>query len=310
MTELRRADARFYSFMVIPGMALYMLIIVIPIVASILLGFTRFNIYTPAESVFIGLKNYARMLFQDQRISSEFWSAFRNNMIVVAVSVFGQIPLGFILAYILFRNRIRGTAFFQAMVFLPNFISTVVIGLLWKNLISPIGPMTALFRMLSGDPQKLILWQLDKSTAMIPVAIALLWIYTGFYMVVFLANMQRIDTEILEAAMIDGAGEIKIFTRIVFPLLIGVVFVNSILAIAGSLRGFDLIFAMTAEGVARENSMVLPIFMYKYAFRIPSNDAFSFGAAISNVIVVISCSLIIVAGFVRKIFSGEGTESI
>lgn len=309
MTKTRRSDAFFYTCMVLPGMALYALIVVIPILASITLGFTRFDIYNPAKSAFVGLANYSRIFFADPARSAEFWHAFRNNMLVVGVSIFGQIPLGFILAYLLFRNRVKGAPFFQAMVFLPNFISTVVIGLLWKSLISPIGPITALIRFITNNPDALIMWQLDKATAMIPVGIALLWIYTGFYMVVFLANMQRIDKEILEAAMIDGANETRVFTRIVFPLLAGVVFVNSILAIAGSLRGFDLIFAMTAEGVARENSMVLPIFMYKYAFRIPSNDAFSFGSAISNIIVAISCGLILLSGMVRKVFSQEGTES-
>lgn len=310
MTITRRADARFYGLMVLPGMALYAVIIVVPILASFALGFTQFDIYNPAKSAFVGFANYLRVFFQDEKIAGEFWSAFGNNMIVVAVSVFGQIPLGFALAYILFRNRVRGTHFFQAMVFMPNFISSVVIGLLWKSLISPIGPITALIRFFSGDPEALIMWQLDRSTAMIPVAIAMLWVYTGFYMVVFLANMQRLDREILEAAMIDGATETGIFTRIIVPLLAPVIFVNSILAISGSLKGFDLIFAMTAEGIARENSMVLPIFMYKYAFRVPSNDAFSFGSAISNIIVVVSCALIMVANAIRGMFKREGTEAL
>lgn len=311
MTGTRGADARFYGLMVLPGMALYVLIVVVPVIISITLGFFRFDIYHPAKSAFIGLGNYVRAFAGDPKVSGEFWSAFSNNMTVVAVSVFGQIPLGFILAYILFRGRVRGAGFFQAMVFLPNFISSVVIGLLWKSLISPIGPITALSRWVSGNPELLITWQLDRSTAMVPVAIALLWIYTGFYMVVFLANMQRIDREILEAAMIDGAGEVRVFTEIVAPILAQVVFVNAILAIAGSLKGFDLIFAMTAEGIARENSMVLPIFMYKYAFRVPSNDAFSFGASISTIIVAVSCALILLANAVNLAFSrASGSEAV
>lgn len=309
MTITRRADARFYGLMVLPGMALYALVIIVPVLVSIALGFTMFDIYNPAKSSFIGLANYFRVFFQDAKISGEFWSAFANNMIVVAVSVFGQIPLGFALAYILFRNQVRGARFFQAMVFLPNFISAVVIGLLWKSLISPIGPITALLRAVSGNSGALIMWQLDRATAMIPVGIAMLWVYTGFYMVVFLANMQRIDREILESAMIDGANEFRMFTRIMVPLLAQVVFVNSILAIAGSLKGFDLIFAMTSEGVARENSMVLPIFMYKYAFRVPSNDAFSFGAAVSNIIVAVSCCLIVFANGIRAAFNKTGRSA-
>lgn len=292
MLQKRRGQAGFYAAMTFPGMAIYLLVVVAPIFAAIALGFTQFDIYDVSRTKFIGFANYARILFADPRLSSEFWSAFGNNMIVVAVSVIGQIPLGFFLAYILFRNSVKGTAFFQAMVFLPYFLSTIVIGLLWKSLISPIGPITALVRFLSGDQNALVTWQLYRSTAMIPVGLALLWVYTGFYMIVFLANLQSLDKEILEAATIDGAGEGRILFRIVVPLLSGVIFINSILAIAGSLKGFDLIFAMTGEGISRENSMVLPIYMYKYAFRVQSNDAFSFGAAVSNIIVLVSCSLI------------------
>jgi raffinose/stachyose/melibiose transport system permease protein len=300
MTSEKNSEARFYLFMVLPGITLFTLIVVVPILCSVALGFTDFDVYHPERARFIGFAQYARMFYADERLAGEFRTSLVNNLAVIGVSVFGQIPLGFGLAYILFRNRIKGASFFQAMVFLPNFVSTIVIGLLWRNLISPIGPVTALLRFATKDPTALVTWQLERSTAMIPVAFALLWMYTGFYMVVFLANLQRIDHDIFEAAMIDGAGEFRIFTRIAVPMLAGVVFVNSILAIAGSLKGFDLIFAMTGEGISRENSMVLPIYMYKHAFRIQSNDAFSFGSAISNVIVLLSCSLIAFSWAVRR----------
>ena len=83
MTITRRADARFYIFMVLPGMVIYMIIVVLPVLASIALGFTRFDIYQPANSAFIGLANYARIFFSDPKISGEFRSAFANNINVV-----------------------------------------------------------------------------------------------------------------------------------------------------------------------------------------------------------------------------------
>lgn len=292
MTGNRKSEVGFYLCMVLPGFLLFFLVVVIPILCSVLLGFTDFDVYHPERTRFVGFLQYERMFYSDPRLSEEFWRALLNNLIVIGVSVFGQIPLGLGLAYLLFRGRVRGASFFQSMVFLPNFVSTIVIGLLWRSLISPIGPVTAALRALTGDPNALVSWQLERSTAMIPVAFALLWMYTGFYMVVFIANLQRIDPDIFEAAQIDGAGEFRIFTKIALPVLSGVLFVNSILAIAGSLKGFDLIFAMTGEGISRENSMVLPIYMYKHAFRLQSNGAFSFGSAVSNVIIALSCLFI------------------
>ena len=309
MRNAKLTNLPFYLLMVVPGMVLFIAVVVVPIFWSIGLGFTNYDIYNPAQTRFVGLDHYARLFFGDPALSQEFWRSFQNNLFTIAVAVFGEIPLGFFLAYILYRNRVRHTGFFQAMIFLPNFISTVVIGILWAKLISPIGPLTALVRWVTGDPQGLITWQLDPSTAMLPVAFAYLWIYTGFYMVVFLANMQRIDSQILEAAQIDGAGEVMLFRRIIVPILAGVVLLNVILGIAGSLKGFDLIFAMTSDGISRENTEVLPIFLYKYAFRIQSNDAFSFGSAISTVIVSLSVVLILLTRLFERKSKTSGGET-
>ena len=91
-----------------------------------------------------------------------------------------------------------------------------------------------------NNPKFNFTWFLDRETAMIPIAIALLWVYTGYFMLVFLANMQKMDKGILEAASIDGANEFNIFLKIMVPSLAGVILINCILAIAGSLKGFDV----------------------------------------------------------------------
>jgi len=125
-------------------------------------------------------------------------------------------------------------------------------------------------------------------------------------MVIFLANLQKIDTEMLEAAQIDGATEPQIFVRLILPLLSGTVLVSTILAIAGSLRGFDLIFALTTQGLQRNNAMVLSIFMYQTAFQDFNNPSrFAYGSAISNAIVVISVGLIMMSNRIGKLLNAD-----
>jgi len=190
------------------------------------------------------------------------------------------------------------------MVFLPQFLSTIVIGILWKRMFAADGPASRLIQIISGDPMRQFDLMLKAETVMYPIGFALIWIYTGFYMIIFLANLQKIDKSLVEAAKIDGATEVQIFSRLIIPLMTGAILVSSILAIAGSLKGFDLIFAMTTQGLQRNNAMVLPIFMYQTAFQDYRNEMrFAYGSAISNAIVVISMVMILVSNWIGSKFN-------
>lgn len=289
-------DWGFYLAMVAPAVLVYLVIIAFPIVSSVILGFTDYNLLKPQDASFVGLDHYLKM-FQDDL----FWKAFTNNMVVVAVSIFGQIPIGFILAYILFRKLVKGQGFFQTMIFLPNFLTTIVIGILWNRIFGSPGPVEDLIKLVTGNPNAMITWGFSQATAMIPIGFVLIWMYTGLYMVIFLANLQKIDVGLIEAAQIDGASEVRIFLKIIVPMLSGVILVNAILAISGSLKGFDLIWAMTQGGPAN-NTIILPLYMYKFAFA-AGTEQFGFGAAISNTLIMISLLLIGVSNMVGKKFN-------
>ena len=302
MTSRERRTIGSYIALVLPGLLIYAWIIAYPVIYSVGLSFTDFNPNAQGAWNFVGFRHYAKML-----ADSNFWHALKNNMVVVAVSVFGQIPIGFILAYILYRRMVRAPHFFQAMVFLPHFLSTIVIGTMWKRIFAANGPASGLIQLFSGDPDAQFTLMLRADTVMIPIAFALIWIYTGLYMIIFLANLQKINSDLLEAATIDGASEFAIFTKIIVPLLVGTVVVSAVLAIAGSLRGFDLIFSITTQGLQRNNAMVLPIYMYITAFQDYRNpERFAYGATISNAIVAISIVMILIANQIGRGFQHEG----
>ncbi len=283
-----------YLLFVAPALVIYLLMVGYPIIKSLHLSLTDYNVYTN-EAVWTGFKWYTKMFNQ-----SEFWMALKNTMIVVVVSVFGQIPIGFVLAYILYRKLVRFQGFFQGMVFLPITLSMVIVGILWLKMFSSVGAVTNLLRLIYNDPEYTIGMLSSKTWAMVPVAFALLWIYTGFYMVVFLANLQRINPSIVEAAMIDGASEAHIFLKVIIPSLSGVVVILTIFAIAGSLKGFDLIFALTGGGPSNYTE-VLTLYMYRYAF---TYFNYSFGSAISMVIVIMSIILIILVRVIQRRLTG------
>ncbi len=303
MMNSKKRSWPFYMIMVAPAFLIYILIVAYPVINSLILSVSErsageYDIETGkyiVDQSIIGFKHYISM-FKDP----DFWFAFSNNMIVVVVSVFGQIPIGFILAYLLYREYVKGRGFFQAMVFLPNFISTVVVGIIWNRLIySPYGPLVSLIRSITGNPDAIFTMGEKAYLAMVPIGVALIWMYTGFYMVVFLANLQKVNTEVLEAASIDGATETQVFLRLAVPMLSGTILINAILAIAGSLKGFDLIFVMTGGGPAGLTK-VLPLYMYEIFTLAPETLKYTKGAAAATIIILISFALILLTKLISK----------
>jgi multiple sugar transport system permease protein/raffinose/stachyose/melibiose transport system permease protein len=180
------------------------------------------------------------------------------------------------------------------MIFLPITLSAIIVAILWNRIIfSPSGVLVTMMRSLTGNQRWLLSIAEDKFWAIFPVLFVILWMYTGLYMIIFLANMQKIPQSTLEAALLDGANEWQILRKVVVPNLVGVILTCTIFAIAGSLKSFDLIFAMTSGGPARYTE-ILSLYMYKYAFQTTVNP-FGMGAASSMVMILLSVVLIVVA---------------
>jgi len=287
-----------YAVLVLPALLIYLAVVAFPTIFSVLLSLTNYNggqIFGNPNVKFVGFNSYVWMFTEP---TGNFYTSLKNNLLIVAVSVFGQIPLGFILAYILSRKMIKGTSFFQTMIYLPNVISPIVIGVLFRAfIISPHSVYMEILRLFNPEVEFTI-----SRFPMVPVLIVILWMFTGFYMIIFMANIQRIDPSIIEAARIDGAKERQIITRIILPALSGVVVTCAILAISGSLKTFDLVFAMTGGGPAGQ-TRVLSLYMYLSAFQGAPN--YPLANAISTVMVLISFVLIIITRQVEKIFGGK-----
>ncbi|TCL76733.1 raffinose/stachyose/melibiose transport system permease protein [Hydrogenispora ethanolica] len=292
-TEERRA----YLMLVTPAALLYYAVMAFPFLFSLVLSFTN---YTSGELVttpirFIGLKHYLDMLADPY-----FWISLTNNFYIVFISVFGQIPLGFVIAYILHRKHVKMTGFFQTMIYFPTIISTIVVGILWQSFFSPYGPLTEIIQRIIPAWENNL--SVDPKTAMIPVLLAVLWMYTGNYLIIFLANLQKIDPEVMEASKIDGASEGQVLRYIVLPALSGVIVTCAILAISGSLNSFGLIFAMTQGNPARRTS-VLSLYMYDNAFR--GAPDYGLANAISIFMVLMSFAMILITKAVEKKFGGR-----
>ncbi len=212
-----------YYTLLLPALLIYVSVIIFPIFMSLGLSFTEWKRFRMTG--FAGLKNYLDIL-SDPVFLRSLW----NNIQILLISVLGQIPLGIFLAYLLHRKWVRGTKFFEFMIFLPITISSVVIALLWNRIFSPVGIYTTFVRMITGNPDYVVKIFENPNLAMVPILVVLLWQHTSLYMVIFLANLQRIPNSIFEAAIIDGASESMIIWKIVLPALSNVIFTSSVLS--------------------------------------------------------------------------------
>ncbi|MDR3303893.1 MAG: sugar ABC transporter permease [Treponema sp.] len=294
----RSEERASYLLLALPAVLIYFAVVAFPTVFSVILSLSNYNggkIFGNPNIKLIGLQSYVD-IFTDP--NGYFWLALKNNMLIVLVSVFGQIPLGFALAYILSRKLVKGSDFFQTVIYLPNVISAVIIGILMKNFfLNSNSVYMQILRIFNPSAQFVV-----NQNPMGPVLIVMLWMYTGVYVIIFLANIQRIDVAIIEASKIDGASEAQVLRYITMPSLSGVIVTSAILAISGSLKSYDLLYVMTGGGPANRTS-VLSLYMYMMAFRGTAN--YPLANAISTVMVIISFILIGITKAVEKRYGGK-----
>lgn len=246
------------ALFLIPTFVLYVVLVVVPIFQSARYSFYRWDGLGPITQ-FVGLENY-REILKDPI----FWQSFRNNIIVVGFSLITQMPVAIFLAIIL-TGRIRGKSFLRTVYFAPQIVSTVAAGYLFYYVYEPtFGLLNESLRAI-GMGSLTRGWLGDPSIALYSVLVVISWKFIGFYMVLFMAAIEGIPTELFEAARIDGCTSWQVVRKITLPLLSGTLKTACVLSIVGSIKYFDLIWVMTAGGPAHATELIAT-YMYKKTF--------------------------------------------
>ncbi|MVO99840.1 carbohydrate ABC transporter permease [Paenibacillus lutrae] len=279
---------RFIVLGLLPALLIYSVFVIIPIFWSAYYGF--FDWKGIGEAKFNGFDNYIEALKDPI-----FWLALKNNMIVVAASVLGQVPLALLLALVL-RKSTGFQRFIRSAVFMPMVLSSVVVGIIWSYIYHPqIGILNFLLEAV-GLESWTKAWLSEKSTSMYALTVPIIWNYIGPYLIMYIAALQNIPSDVDDAAKIDGAtGSRKLFS-ITLPMIWDTVKVTIVLCISGSLKAFDLIYVMTGGGPAHSTEL-LASYMYNNTFSV---YRFGYGSAISTLIIIISLVLITVSQRLMK----------
>ncbi len=256
--------------------------IIIPVICSFGLSFTKWDLLNPIE--FVGLDNYAGIFTEPL-----FYKILLNTIVfAISTSIFGVIiPL--ILAAIL-NTKIRGSEFYKTAYFLPFITPMIVIGVIWEWIFDPnIGLLNKFLHLH-------INWLYDPHFAMPALILVSVWKLIGYNMVIFLSALSGISQSMFEAAKIDGANEFQTFKNVTIPLLSPTIFFVVIITAISSFQIFDLIYLMT-EGGPLDSTNVLVYAIYKNAF-----EYFNIGkaSAIAYVLFVIILVLTLAQWKLRK----------
>jgi multiple sugar transport system permease protein len=258
-----------------PNMLGIIIFFLIPALISFVVMFTDLDFLSKAPLNFVGLDNFAKV-FSDET----FYTALKNTFIfLLAVPV--SIAIAVILA-ILLNNKIYFKPILRAMYFMPYITSSVAIAFVWSLLLQPTsGPINGFLRSIGiADPPR---WLASTETSMYGIDIIMVWYTLGFNMIIYLAALQEIPTELLEAAKIDGARVWQTTLRIILPLISPTTFFLLITGLMGAIKTFGLIQAIT-QGGPGDSTVVLSLFVYRTAF---SYYELGYASAIAWVLFVI-----------------------
>ncbi|MFD4510214.1 carbohydrate ABC transporter permease [Streptomyces sp. NPDC058464] len=267
-----RSYAQSVWWFVLPAAALYAFAVIVPAVQGSLFAFTDWDGVSSAKH-WVGLHQF-RSIFDD----TNSLTAIKNTLLIAVTVTVVQNAIGLLIALGV-NSRIKSRNFLRVLFFAPVVITSIAVGFLWQNLLAPEGALNQVLKDigLGGLRQN---WLGDPKVAIWAIIAVVIWQFVGYSMVIFLAGLQGIPDEVIEAAAIDGAGPVRRFWYIVRPMLAPAFTINLMLSLIGGFKLFDQVFVMTQGGPGGATDTISTL-IYKNAFQL---GRFSNGAALAVVL--------------------------
>lgn len=288
--HIRRPRRWHIAVFLAPALLVYTALMVVPLAETL-----RLSLFTEQDQVrsFVGLSNFAT-LFGDPRWAQAFWNALLNNIEFFCIHMAVQNPVGIALAALLSVPRLRGSAAYRTTLFMPTMLSFVVIGFIWKLILSPLWGVTPSIMAALGLKSLFGPWLGQEDTALIAISLVSVWQYIGIPMMLIYAALLSIPEEVIEAAECDGVIGIAQFWKIKLPLILPAIGLISVLTFVANFNAFDLIY-VTQGALAGPNfaTDILGTFLYRTFFghQLQLGDQ-HMGATIATVMFLIILSVV------------------
>jgi raffinose/stachyose/melibiose transport system permease protein len=282
----------------LPAAVLFLTFVIYPIVQAGYLSFYKWNGLGPVED-YIGFDNFV-FLFKHE----PFRLSLLHNFIIAALSITIQLPMALGLA-ILVGRKLPGRTFFRAIFFVPYIISEAITATIWSFIFNP--------RFAASDVINAVLdfaipffepgaWLGDPKKVLIALFVVLSWKWFGLHMILYIAGLQQIPTEIEEAAAIDGANSLQTLWYVTIPMLSRTIYTTVYLSILGSFQQFALVWLMT-EGGPVNASEVIATYMYRHGF-VSFRLGYGSSVAVILFLICLTFSLIYQRLFMQQEFAG------
>jgi raffinose/stachyose/melibiose transport system permease protein len=285
LAPIRRPFRWHIIVFMLPAFLVYSAVMIIPLAGTLWL-----SLYNEVDNVkhFVGFANF-ETLFGDPNWSVGFWNALKNNIIFFCIHMLVQNPIGVALAAILSIPKLRFAAFYRTAIFLPTLLSFVIVGFIWKLILSPIWGVAP--DLLSYVHLRWVFgpWLGRPETALVTVSLISVWQYVGIPMMLIYAALLNIPDEVIEAAEMDGITGWSQFWKIKLPLVLPAIGIISILTFVGNFNAFDLIYTVQGALAGPDGSTdILGTLLYRtfFGFQLQLGDR-SMGATIATVMFLI-----------------------
>ncbi|MFC4303302.1 carbohydrate ABC transporter permease [Cohnella boryungensis] len=274
---------------ILPAFLVFTVFLVIPVLSSFYYSLTDWNGLDPATQ-FIGISNYTKLLSDP-----DVWNAIKITFLVALCLTVGKNALGLTLALGL-QGTGKVSRILRVWYLIPVMLSALAIGYIWAYMYSPSdGIVNTLLRTigLGGAAQD---WLGNSDLAIYSIIFVSIWHFVGFTMIIYVAGLQSVPSEVYEAAYLDGAGRWSMFRNVTFPLIAQSFTVNIVVNMIVGIKIFDTIFVMTngGPGTSTEN---LSILLYRQAF---SFDRMGYASAIAVIMFIIILVLSLLQIFVLR----------
>lgn len=235
----KRRD-RVLLMMILPAFIGFVVLYIAPTIMSFLYSLTNWSVYN-ADIHFVGLANFKKIFADEKTVAALQHSIKYAILITVAQNVMA------ILLAVLLNKKSKAANFVKSVTFLPAVLSIMVVGYLFQYIMTSAdgGLLNMIIEFFGGNS---VNWLGNEKIALYSVLITQVWQWTGYSMVIYIANLKSIDGSLYEAADIDGANGIKKFFRVTLPLLYPSVSFNVLMSLIGGMKMFDAVFVMTKGG--------------------------------------------------------------
>lgn len=275
-------EAGNFAIFVLPGLAIFTAMVFVPILWTLLIGFTNERATRPTTS-FVGVDNYLTLIG-----SRSFQQVLGNTLTVTIIVVIGTNVLGLAIALLLRRQHWLYTVL-RSVFFTPVILSPVVVSVIWRSLLVDDGLINSILRSLGiASPPG---WLSDPQIALYSVSSIMVWQALGFAVVVYLAGLASIPQDMDEASRIDGAGPIAHFRYVTWPLLAPAFTINTVMLMISSFKVFDQVAVLTNGGPGTGTTTTIAFEIVQTAFTQQRAGYASAMAGLMLIIIVVASAV-------------------